>query len=631
MYARAAAKPRPRTSQMASFPAPKAGWISNRNYSQPNEGQSQYGAFVLDNFFPTAQGAIMRRGSELYATLGDGSKPVTSLFSYKNGNIEKLFGAIDTTIYDITIISAAQNFVIASNTDDVLVTDTGDMFGSFSTLGSLEALEGLTDGNWVVTQFATSGGVFLVGVNGVDSMFIYDGTRFYPIAGTDVYTLAYDGGTAVFSIGQTITGGTSGATGHIVSIDGDEISGTLVIDTLSGTFQDNEALTDGAGGAAVANGTQTAAFPGVTGVDTSKFNYVWSYKNRLYFVEKDAMNVWYLDLDSVSGTATQFPMGGIFNLGGSILFGERWSLESGDGLSNQWLVVTTQGEIAVYSGLFPGDTAWSQVGVYRTGLPLGKRAHIRAGGDLVIATDIGFIPVSASIQRDYGALAPSAISYAIEDQWGKAVERRSGAKWECELWPTAKMAAVALPTVNGESAIWFVANIRTGGWGRYTNWDATCMEVFQSQLYFGSQEGRVVLANVSGADEGDAYTASFIPLFDDLKSPATLKIPRLARAAIRSQVAVKPKISVQADFSEKLPAPPPASTVLATDGWGTAVWGESVWGEEVSPITFQQWQSVSGRGYALAAAMQITSGATTPLDVELVRTDLTYDLGDIVT
>ena len=70
------------------------------------------------------------------------------------------------------------------------------------------------------------------------------------------YSLNYDGGSAVFTAGKTLTGVTSHATATIVST-GSAASGTLVIHTISGTFQNDEVLSDNGTipGAAVANGT----------------------------------------------------------------------------------------------------------------------------------------------------------------------------------------------------------------------------------------------------------------------------------------------------------------------------------------------------------------------------------------
>lgn len=71
-------------------------------------------------------------------------------------------------------------------------------------------------------------------------------------------SLGYDGGTAVFVVGLTVTGGTSGATGTVLNIGAAEAAGTLVLTDVRGTFVDNEAITDSGTGAAVVNGSPAA-------------------------------------------------------------------------------------------------------------------------------------------------------------------------------------------------------------------------------------------------------------------------------------------------------------------------------------------------------------------------------------
>lgn len=75
------------------------------------------------------------------------------------------------------------------------------------------------------------------------------------------FTLGYDAGTAVFHAGATLTGTTSHATAIIVST-GSAASGTLTLHTITGTFQNDEAITDNGTvpGAAKVNGTIAEAF-----------------------------------------------------------------------------------------------------------------------------------------------------------------------------------------------------------------------------------------------------------------------------------------------------------------------------------------------------------------------------------
>ena len=523
-----AAKVKPRVARPWSFPAPVGGWIKNQNLATPGarrpDGSKVNGAFVLENFFPTATGIRMRAGSNLFSTVGGGALSVDSLFGYVNGNNQKLFAATATDIYDIT-------------TPAVPVSVVGS----------------LTSGDWSVIQSATPGGIFLRAVNGVDTPQVFDGTS--------------------WSTAPAITG---------------------------------------------------------SGLDPKTLSYAWVYKQRAFFVRKDSLSAWYLPADSIGGVAVELPLGGVFSRGGSLMFGAVWSIESGTGLSEFCVFVSTAGEAAVFQGTDPSTAAtWSKVGVYRIGRPLGAKGHIRAGGDLVIATDVGFVPLSQAIQRDFAALSPAAISYPIETAWNDAVKVRPASGWACEVWPTKQMVIVALPTGATDQPKMLVANARTGAWAVYTGWNGRCLLLFQNRLFFGSVSGKIIEAEVTGADLGLPFTGQCVPLFETMNAPASLKTSQLMRATIRALVEIVPKLSLQSDYKINLPAPPDDSSSPAGDVWGAGVWGVAKWGSIAEKKIFQQWQSVGGSGYAIAPGMQLTSGTLVPPDIELVSIDITYDQGDV--
>lgn len=436
------------------------------------------------------------------------------------------------------------------------------------------------------------------------------------------YLVDESGNQLVDDLGNALVTGTTLST--VGSLNGGEWS-VVQFSTSGGAFL---RAVNGVNTPLVYDGATWGTSPAITGATPETLSFVWSHKNRLMFVEKDTQNMWYLPVDSIGGVAAKFPLGGVFTRGGALLFGASWSLDA-NGLTEQCVFFSTEGEVAVYQGTNPGDAAaWSKVGVYRIGKPRGPKAFIRAGGDLVIATDIGFIPLSVAVQRDIAALSPSAISYPIEEAWNEAVRDRSG-NWHCEVWPTKQMVVVAPPTPSSTPSLMLVANARTGAWAPYTGWQATCMALFGDRFFFGSTGGKIVEAEVTGADQGAPYTATMVPLFDPLKSPASLKNGLQARSTIRAPAEVTVRLSLQKDFAVSLPASPDDSSTPSGSVWGTGIWGTSVWGSTAEKQTFRRWQSVPGSGYALSVAAQITSGNTVPPDIEYVQTELSYDMGDI--
>lgn len=521
---------RTRVAATKSFPTLVRGWIANQALSSPQPG----GAALFENFFPTATSARMRAGTQLHATVGDGSKQVGSMFSYVAGTSSRIFAATENAVYNITTIV------------DPLISPAA-------------AVSGMTGGDWSVVQFQTPGGIFLRMVNGMDTPRVYDGT--------------------LFSTSPAITG---------------------------------------------------------TGLTPENLSFVWAYKKRLFFIEKNSMNAWYLDVESLGGTATKLPLGANFASGGFLTFGATWSLDSGGGLSEQCAFMSTEGEVVVFEGDNPGSAStWNRVGTYRIGRPLGPKAVIRGGGDLIISTDVGFVPLSQAVNRDAAVLAASAVSFPIETEWNDRVAQRSSVQWHAEVWPTRQMVVIALPSINDARPEMLVVNARTGSWGVYTGWDGTCLQLFDKRLFYGDGFGRIIEAEVGGLDVGEPeqpsrpYTAAAVPLFDGLRDPTAIKTAGTARAVIRAPGDVIVQMSAHADFMIEMPAAPSSSPGEDGSLWDIGLWGTATWGSQAVKETTQDWESVSAVGYALAPGIQITSGSIAPPDVELVRIDMTYDGGDL--
>lgn len=640
MYARSAAQPRrARRAETKTFPAPTQGWIANRSLADPRSFQDGAGAAILDNFFPKATSVVLRRGKQPYASFADETLPVTALFTYRDGANERFFGANETTIYDLTTVPFPGEALVVTDEGDSIDMGTPDVLGWGSTDG-LEVSVGNTSGDWVTAQFAATGTTYLIGVNGMDAGFLFDGVDFYPYVVGGVRRLNFDTQTANFIVGETLTGATSGATGTIWKVVDSGTSGHLLLTGVTGAYADNETITGATAGSAKADGVLSVAAPGpaqfgTSGLTTADMAYVWVYKNRLWFVEKDSMNAWYAEgVDSVGGNFAAFPLAGVFGLGGALYFGAPWSLDGAgiDGLSEQNVFVSSLGEVAVYQGNDPASAdTWAKVGLFRVGRPLGREAFIRGGGDLAIATTVGLVPLSKAISLDVTALNVATVSYRIGDAWTEAVTLRGSTGWHCGIWPEAKMAVISPPDLIGSTfPVVFVSNTETGAWARYTGWQALCLAVFRGQLFFGSPEGKVFIANAGGDDFGETFTGVVAPLFEDMGNPASAKVAGMARARVRANTKINASVSALFDFDTSLPAPPDATVLTTTNAWGTAIWGTSIWGEATPSIINQDWQSVGGAGYAMSPAYQVTSGSVAPIDAELIDLQMTFTATEVL-
>lgn len=669
------------------FPAPTRGWIANENLAAAKPG----GALRIENIFPTEKSVRLRGGSERFATVGAGT-PVTSLWNFKTATSERFFAATETAIYDITapadpnvsptpdvsgqtsgyystapFATIGGNFLVAVNGTDHARIYNGTRWDISNGLQTYTITYDTETGNFTKGQQITGS------VSGAKATILdiddqgTQGTLYIQsiLPGPVTYALNFDTQTANFTVGATVTGATSAAHGVIQSQVDVGATGTLYLRTVVGTFTAGEALTDPLGGSAKVNGTISVSdaglfqnnetltdplggsarssglaiaygIPPITGVDTSTLSHVNVYRSRLYFVERGTFSVWYPPVDTLGGAATEFVLNGIFLKGGSLLFTATWSLDAGDGVDDKLVFVTTEGEAAIYEGGFPGLDNWNLVGRYDLAPPLGKNAVMRAGGDLLIATIEGIVPMSAAMTKDAAALSLAAITRTIEPEWKKEVLARSSLPWDMLKWPNHNMAIVALPTEagtagTGPAPYCFVVNVQTGGWTKYTNWNTRCLGLFDEWAYFGTTGGTVLKAEASGSDDGSPYECALVWQFDQLGDVGPTHLVHQLRTTFLASVPFTPKASLSTNYVIKLPAAPPAAANNPSGSeWDVGLWDVAVWDAQGQKSVTTRWTSAGRTGFVIAPQVQVTCGQLLAPDAELLSLELTFEHGGLV-
>lgn len=625
---RRVAAPQPRQARQATyrFPSPLRGWVTNENLALSEIG----GAYVLDNFFPGIVSLRVRGGSVQHATTG--ANPVESMMAYKSGATQKMFAASNGEIFDITSPASA-------------------------TVAPAASVTGQTANYYSSTMFSTVGGDYMIAVNGADRLLLFDGTTFEAVD-TATHRIAYDAETGAFTEGLTITGGTSSATAVIVEVIDNGTDGYLRVNTVSGTFQDDETITDTSTGSAAADipdGIESLV--NITGVDTSTFAHVWSYRNRLYFVGA-GKSAWYLPVDSVGGAAAEVSLNGVFKRGGNLLMGGTWSLDAGDGLDDKCVFISDRGEVAVFEGNDPSDAnTWRLVGLYETAEPLGKNATIKAGGDFLIATVSGLVPISSAVNTDKAAISLQAVSRTIEPTWKSIALSHRSRPWEMVKWPEKNMALVSIPIGTTEvdvpdewgSGIWgtfvwgggtaeilteepfcWIVNLETGAWARYTGWDTQCFVYHDGAVFFGTVDGKVMRAESSGSDNGEIYVSRYASLFDGAGSDGVNKHFMMARPVWNYGRDFNYTVSVSTNYSISSGVAPGAASPAGSSTWDSAIWDTGTWDAGTERKIKALWHSIGRTGHAVAAQVQVTNGSTPTPDAELVSIDITYEDGGLV-
>lgn len=551
--------------QTSTFPAPTRGIIENENEAYMLPG----GAVVQDNWVSTLRGVKVRGGyvrwNDLHAldatvppVPDPGRMPVVSMFEYVSGNVNQMFAANETKLFEVT--GADVPILIKS---------------------------GQTSGNYSVAQLANAQDDWLIAVNDAGD-----------------FPLRYNGSTWV------------------------------TLDASLGAPADGASAITGPPGTPIQNGH------GLT--------YVWKYRNRLFFIQGGTMDAWYLDIDNVGGALLKIPLSGAATHGGSLLFGASWSIDAGDGIDDKNIFMTTLGEVLIFTGNNPSDAAnWRQEGRYMLSPPLGMNAHVSVGGDLLILTATGVIPLSQAITKEAGQLELAMLTRTIRRLWRETVAEKRDAPWTAKQWDEYGGVFIATPGGDPANRWCFVANNVTAAWARFS-WDATCWGRIREAMFFGTQDGLVMQADRGGYDDGKPYFCTLVGGWEMFGAPSAQIVWHQARASFRARAGqpFKPQLSAAIDYIITIPTPPPVGPDPGiADVWDQGKWGPpgsfaldppppadiaayAQWDQPslgVPPARNTLWVSIGKTGHSYAPIVQVSIGQQAKPDVELIAISTTFE------
>jgi len=369
------------------------------------------------------------------------------------------------------------------------------------------------------------------------------------------------------------------------------------------------------------DGSTWVTTPAITfsdGTTSANIGAAFLFKQRQFLIKSGTFDAYYLGVNAIGGAATVFPLGGVMKQGGGLLTGFSWSLESGDGLSMLCCFMSTEGEIAVYQGDGPDDAAtWSLKGVYSIAKPLGKNAFLRAGGDILICTVSGLIPLSQVFQRDRDTVDLAAISRPIEHDWRRIAEAMPYG-WSITPWDEKTLAVITFPFTTVAPDSTYVLNVQTGKWSLITGWSARAYSTIQGSLYFGDGNGVIWQANASGADDGMPFKAMYLSHFMPVGGFGKRMQATLAHMYFQGQVNPFVRLFARANGDITDPEGPDATLAdLIASAWDIGKWDEAIWDQGITTTKIERRQNVRATGDMLALGCVVTSGGSTPLQMDI--------------
>lgn len=652
--------------QTSSVPAP----VGGLNARDSIAAMPPTDAIVMENWFPTPSGIDVRGGSVDWSTGLSGI--VESLLVYNGLTGSKLFGCSGGSFYDCTSTGAvgaplvtgflnnrwqytnfgtpAGQFLITVNGANsaysyngtafqALAPDTSVLISTITHTGTLATVTTTTNHNLLTGNTVTISQAAESPYNGTYTITRTGATTFtYVMASTPTFNCGTPG-SSIASI--TFSGTTATLTcspahglisGIIVTVSGSSpapYNGTFAINVLSATtfsyVMTSVPASNASGGTYKTATGQFIAATNITGISTAEFNYVTSFKGRLYFIQQNTLRVWYLPVSQIGGVATLFDMSSIFKLGGKLTAMQSWNIDTVQGPNDYLAFMSDKGEVVVYQGFDPSQSStWNIVGSFRIGRPAsGSRYVTKVGSDLYAISVDGLIPLSKAMltDRSQGNFAVSAKIDNLVNNDVFLYANNFG--WQVTLYPVGNKIIINVPFVENSIQYQYVCNTITGAWTKFTGWNASCFEIMGDNLYYGTS-GKVVRADTGTTDNTSAIITDLKPAFSSFGVPGQNKQFTMARPIFSESGTVGISAILNVDFRDSLPT---AVLTLPNQGnvslWNVSPWNTSMW--SVEGLVNINWQSVAGIGFQASYRMKTISRSA----ISLLAIDYGYQVGGI--
>lgn len=390
-------------------------------------------------------------------------------------------------------------------------------------------------------------------------------------------------------------------------------------------------MCNGANGVRYFDGSNWATAT-ITGATAADLIHIAAFKSRIWFVEKDTLNAWFLVTDSIQGVATIFPLGGTMKKGGFLQAIATWSLDGGDGPDDRIAFISSEGEVAVYAGSDPTNAASFELqGVYEIGAPIGRRCFFKIGGDIAIICIDGVVPLSKAMVVARESVLAVTITANIQPMLNNDARNfKDIFGWQLIGYPLGTRTILNVPQLENETAIQYVMNTVSGAWCRFTGMNANCWELFKDRIFFGGNDGIVMEADTGGDDNGQPILTDVRGAFSDCGDPM-LKIFVMARPFLISDGDVSPGIAINVDYRDTAIVDTQPATISAGAEWDIAEWDVDLWPVEENLIA--NWvglASMVGNTVSIRMAVSAQASGTGDIVLRLIAFQILYVPGGLI-
>jgi hypothetical protein len=358
----------------------------------------------------------------------------------------------------------------------------------------------------------------------------------------------------------------------------------------------------------------------ISGVDPANVCFVTVWKSRVWFVERNTSNVYYLAAGAIFGAATPLNLDRSAQLrqGGGVRGLWSWTLDGGIGIDDYLVAIGDGGDVAVYKGTDPASAStFSLNGTWNAGpLVAGRNVATNFGGDLLILTKAGIRPLSqlTAGQDGIGTYQTAKVANLFN---ALTLTRGDLPGWAVHLHPEDNTLMVLVPQYLHGPTEQLAQSLWNRSWSRFRDLPIACACSWNGKLYFGDVDGNIWINDgyVDGVTLAAPTTFSAVQwacLTPFNNGDGKQKKVELIRPTVLAD-AYPPTVSAAARYNLDLSELASVTEVAGTSGslFDVGTWDASTFGSE--PLPAQYVKGATGVGAYVAIAIRGTSRSRTIL------------------
>jgi hypothetical protein len=370
----------------------------------------------------------------------------------------------------------------------------------------------------------------------------------------------------------------------------------------------------------------------ISGVNPENLVFGTVFKGRVFHIEANTAKIWYSAAGSIYGALSALNLGFKLKAGGPLVGCWSWTYDGGSGIDDALVVASTGGDICVFKGTDPASAnAFGMDGVYGVGaLPAGRDLATDFGGDLLIATRSGIVPMSRLVIGQMPGEAQYQTAKIANLFNAAMLSKATTPGWTMRLHPEESALIVTVPEAEGVATTQLAMSLNTKSWSQLRDLPIYSSGIWGGKFYFGTVDGKVCINdgykdNITLADPTSWTAVQYAGLssFQNLGSIRRKQIQVIRGTFLGESTTPSYKMAARYDF-DMTDLATVAPGVGGGNTWDSAVWDTATWGGQFAPSTSAR--GACGHGVSAAISWRgAASGRTI-----LVGFDVAYTSGGIL-